>query len=192
MASDFRGNSNYPRGLRNNNPGNISDIKSGWLGQVGSDGRFAIFDSMPWGIRAFLSNYYSSIQKHNTKTLTSYLHRYAPNFENDTTKYINTVASYAGIDANGPIPTDQATVSKIMRAQFNVELGKQYADMITDEDIAEGFSLLDSRLKTFFNSISIFYHTNPVATYGIAATAALTATLIVVGSIRIIRNIRKK
>lgn len=192
MASDFRKQTSYPRGIRNNNPGNLVEVSSGWLGQSGSDGRFAVFESMPWGIRAFLMNYYSSIERHKISTLTDYIHRYAPPFENDTTKYINTVAARAGIDANGPIPTDRDTVTKIMRGQFEVELGKKYADMITDDDINGGFELLSSPLKTFFNSITIFYHSNPAATYGIATALAIGASMLVFGGIKLIRSARKK
>lgn len=195
MASDFRSNPNVskmPKGMRNNNPGNVVDISGGWLGQTGTDGRFAIFDSMAWGIRAYLHNFYSSVEKHNTKTLTEYINRYAPPSENDTSRYINTISRQTGIDANAPMPTDRDTVTKIMRAQFNVELGKEYADMITDADISEGFELLSSRLKSFYNSISIFYHSNPAATYGIATAAALGATLFIIGGIKVIKNIRKK
>ncbi|MFU2316820.1 hypothetical protein [Rahnella sp. PCH160] len=51
------GNSSPARGLRNNNPGNIeaSDANP-WEGQIGSDGRFAKFETPEHGIRALGKN----------------------------------------------------------------------------------------------------------------------------------------
>lgn len=41
-----------PRGIRNNNPGNIKKSASPWVGKVGNDGTFEIFDTAQNGIRA--------------------------------------------------------------------------------------------------------------------------------------------
>lgn len=41
-----------PRGIRNNNPGNIKKSPSAWVGKVGNDGTFEIFDTAQNGIRA--------------------------------------------------------------------------------------------------------------------------------------------
>ncbi len=41
-----------PRGIRNNNPGNIKKSASPWVGKVGNDGTFEIFDTPQNGIRA--------------------------------------------------------------------------------------------------------------------------------------------
>lgn len=41
-----------PRGIRNNNPGNIKRSNSQWVGKVGNDGTFEIFDTAENGIRA--------------------------------------------------------------------------------------------------------------------------------------------
>lgn len=43
---------NVPRGIRNNNPGNIKKSASAWVGKVGNDGTFEIFDTAQNGIRA--------------------------------------------------------------------------------------------------------------------------------------------
>lgn len=40
------------RGIRNNNPGNIKKSSSAWVGKVGNDGTFEIFDTPENGIRA--------------------------------------------------------------------------------------------------------------------------------------------
>src|SRR4051812_46965540 len=43
-----------PRGIRNNNPGNIRFLPaaSAWRGQIGSDGSFGIYDTPANGVRA--------------------------------------------------------------------------------------------------------------------------------------------
>ncbi len=190
MANDFRslGNS-YPRGLRNNNPTNLDTITPNWLGQVDSDGRFAVFENVALGIRAYLKNYYSSITKHKTATLSEYINRFAPPTENITSAYVKSVADTAGVDPNAPIPTDQETVTNIMKAQFAVELGKEYASMITDDDIAEGFSLLDSKLKTYFNAAVAVFNKYPVASYGTSAIVLIGISFLSIG---IWERIRRK
>ena len=83
-------NNNLPRGLRNNNPGNIrrnSDVFQGE--KTSSDREFKQFKSMAYGYRAIfkiLSNYG---RNYHLKTIRQMIGRWAPENENDTGAYVN-------------------------------------------------------------------------------------------------------
>lgn len=94
-----------PRGVRNNNPGNIDYHKSNnWLGQLGieegvSNPRFARFDKPENGIRAIaklLINYH----RKGFNTVGKMINRWAPNNENNTVAYVRRVASDMGVKPN--------------------------------------------------------------------------------------------
>ena len=74
-----------PRGLRNNNPGNIvlSDIP--WLGKIaGDDERFETFQTPEHGIRALSLNLLNYARKHGLETVQDIIPRWAPASENNT------------------------------------------------------------------------------------------------------------
>ena len=159
MAQSFINNAG-PIGLRNNNPGNLRDTGTAWEGKIGSNGGFVVFDDVAWGIRAFATNLYSSITKYGTDTLRKYITRYAPENENDTKIYIDYVSQSTGISPDDKIPNDVDTLRNILRAQFEIEIGQQYAALITDDDINEGLSRLGSPAASFFSAIGVFYKSN--------------------------------
>jgi hypothetical protein len=89
-----------PRGVRNNNPGNIryvEGITSTYAGCVGSDGAFCKFDTAENGIRALgkLLRIYQS--KHGLRTIRGVITRWAPPSENDTEAYIAIVVRLTGV-----------------------------------------------------------------------------------------------
>ncbi len=82
-----------PRGIRNNNPGNIRLSSAKWQGQkkFQMDTGFVEFDEPVFGLRALmrlLLNYY---YRHGLDTVESIINRYAPPHENATDGYINHV-----------------------------------------------------------------------------------------------------
>ena len=157
MAQSFLNRTDLAIGLRNNNVGNLRPLSVGiWEGQIGTNGGFVVFKDVAWGIRAFATNFYTSINKHKTDTLRKYISRYAPESENDTLKYINYVSSQAGINPDQQIPRDAESLKKILRAQIEMENGKKNADLITDADIDEGISRLSSPIASFFNATKIY------------------------------------
>jgi hypothetical protein len=180
MPNDYRNlQPPVPRGIRNNNPTNVTNVFGGWAGQVDTDGDFAVFKDMSWGVRAWLLNFYSSYNNHNTTTLRQYISRFAPPNENDTTAYIQSISDYTGIQPDEQLPLDQASVTDILKGQLIVEVGDKYAEFITDKDIIDGFSLLDNKLSTFFSATALKVNTllnkYPYEIYG-------TAGLLLVGS----------
>ena len=132
-------NNNLPRGLRNNNPGNIrrnSDVFQGE--KTSSDKEFKQFKSMAYGYRAIfkiLSNYY---RNYKLDTIRKIIGRWAPENENNTNAYIKAVSDYAGIPADDPINiNDREQMIRIVAGMSKVENGRE-ADM---SDVIAGWNL---------------------------------------------------
>lgn len=134
-------NNNLPRGLRNNNPGNIrrnSDVFQGE--KTSSDKEFKQFKTMAYGYRAvfkILSNYY---RNYHLKTIRQMICRWAPPEDNNHTEvYIKAVSDFAGIPADDPIDiTDREQMIRIVAGMSRVENGRE-ADM---SDVIAGWNLL--------------------------------------------------
>lgn len=91
-----------PRGIRNHNPSNI-ELGSPWQGLAASasqtDGRFAVFNTPAWGIRACARTLITYYDKHQINTIKKAISRWAPSFENQTDAYVNQVAKAVGVTA---------------------------------------------------------------------------------------------
>ena len=129
-----------PRGLRNNNPGNIRKNSDVFQGEkTSSDKEFKQFKSMAYGYRAIfkiLSNYY---RNYKLDTIRKMIGRWAPENENDTEAYIKAVADYSGIPADDPIDiNDREQMIRIVAGMSKVENGRE-ADM---SDVIAGWNLL--------------------------------------------------
>ncbi|AGZ34643.1 MAG: structural protein P5 [Pseudomonas sp.] len=106
-----------PRGVRNNNPGNIDfNSRNAWQGQLGLEvgvakPRFARFDTPENGIRALgklLINYRGKdgmpgVGGKGIDTVLETIHRWAPANENDTKAYAAAVAKRLGVGIADPI-----------------------------------------------------------------------------------------
>lgn len=77
-----------------NNPANIRySVSNKWLGLVGNDNGFCVFDSVDYGVRALivlLRRYVCVYKKTSVKEIIS---RFAPACENDTRNYVAFVES---------------------------------------------------------------------------------------------------
>ena len=127
-----------PRGIRNNNPGNIERSGVTWKGMSpdqSSDSRFIVFSSPEYGIRAMarvLKNYMA--QGYNT--VQKIINRWAPPIENDTGSYVRAVASHLGVDPTMPINVDY--IPLLIEAIIQHENGQQ---PYSTEVIARGVEL---------------------------------------------------
>lgn len=117
-----------PRGIRNNNAGNIEagDFTKRQPGFVGSDGRFATFDAPENGIRAadrLLQIYHD---KHGLNTIAGIVNRWAPPSDNNPTNaYAAAVARHVGVDPNDPVAMGDPNVRrKIVEAKIAFENGR--------------------------------------------------------------------
>lgn len=128
-----------PRGLRNNNPGNIIRGVDGWQGEVqGNDPRYATFETPEAGIRAMGRTLLTYQDKHGLSTVEGIIARWAPATENDTASYAATVAKEMGVKIAAPLNLhDGDTLAKLTRAMIRVENGKQ---PYSDEQIAAGLA----------------------------------------------------
>lgn len=129
-----------PRGLRNNNPGNIRRNNDVFQGEVNPsrDKEFKQFTNMANGYRAvfrILSNYY---RNYHLKTIRKMIGRWAPENENNTEAYIKAVSKYAGIGPDDTISFDREQMIRIVAGMSRVENGRE-ADM---SEVIAGWNLL--------------------------------------------------
>lgn len=118
-----------PRGIRNNNPGNIryGDFAKKH-GATGSDnGGYAIFSSMAMGQAAQLA-LLRSYRSNGRDSISSIIDRYAPSSENDTSAYVASVSRQTGLSATQALSDDQLrAVAYAMQVQ---EVGSRYKSML--------------------------------------------------------------
>ena len=116
-----------PRGLRNNNPGNIVRTSERWQGMAAdqsADPRFVVFDAPVYGLRALAR----ILRKYHSSGLTSVqaiINRYAPPVENDTGAYVRAVAAALGVTPTQPIQLTDAAMSTLIAAIVKHENGTQ-------------------------------------------------------------------
>ena len=129
---------NLPRNLRNKNPGNVID--GAWAarqpGYAGSDGHFAIFDTMENGYRAANKNV-DSYASRGVRTPMQILNLWAPGSSgegNDPAAYASSVQRKTGLDPNAPVGTDPDSRARMLRGITEVEAGR--ASPYTDAQIS--------------------------------------------------------
>ena len=133
---------NTPRGIRNNNPGNIRHAGIAWQGLADppSDGAFCVFTEPKFGIRALAMLLCNYKKKQGINTIAGIICRFAPATENDTQSYIRQVCDAMGKSANEPLDTEnEATLLPLIRAIIKHENGQQ---PYTDGQITEGIRCL--------------------------------------------------
>lgn len=88
-----------PRGIRNCNPGNIRLSKDKWQGlrEEQTDTAFFQFTEMRWGYRALMRTLQNYRKIHGCRTISDFIHRWAPSSENNTLAYIKSVCSQLGV-----------------------------------------------------------------------------------------------
>lgn len=134
-----------PRGVRNNNPGNIDRSSVPWQGEDRSQAarqreqRFCVFDSAEYGFRALAKTLQTYQTKHRLRTVKGIINRWAPPHENITSAYVREVAKALGVDADAAVDVkDFATMFCLAKAIARHENGGNYW---SDETIAAGLNL---------------------------------------------------
>lgn len=130
-----------PRGIRNNNPGNIELDKDEWKGMADeqTDPRFITFDFMEYGIRAIV-RILRSYSRRGVSTIEGIVETWAPPFENDTEAYIKMVEQVSGVDRATEIDVqDVDVVVRVVRGIIIQENGKKY--LPEDSVIKRGIEL---------------------------------------------------
>lgn len=115
-----------PRGLRNNNPGNIRRSSDRWQGlaPVQTDPNFLQFTAPEWGYRALIKTLQNYRRKHGLQTISELIARWAPNTENNTSAYIRSVCQEMQVpDSYVPDIDDKGTMCALAAAISKHENG---------------------------------------------------------------------
>lgn len=114
-----------PRGIRNNNPGNIERTSVRWKGMAVDqlDPRFITFVAPQWGIRA-MARILLGDWREGQNTIASLIEEWAPPSENNTSAYVKAVGKACNINPYFPcsIPS---YLPKIIEAIIKHENGVQ-------------------------------------------------------------------
>lgn len=94
-----------PRGIRNNNPGNLRRSRIRWDGMsaLQKDDEFVCFTAPVWGVRALMKTLLTYQRKHGLKTIEAMINRWAPPLENKTAHYVWHVARCLGVSHRAPV-----------------------------------------------------------------------------------------
>ncbi len=134
-----------PRGIRNNNPGNIRHGQN-WQG-LNPEGRnidpaFCVFKEPKYGIRALAKVLINYKKIHGLKNVRQIISRYAPPNENQTNAYIKTVSEQIGVYPDTAIDIEERGVLIVfIKAIIRMENGIQ---PYSDETIQQGIDLCEN------------------------------------------------
>ena len=187
--SNFLG-TNFTRGIRNNNPGNLRYTAIPWQGKVSYAQNkdweinpsnvvkeFEQFVNMAYGIRAMAIDITGDV-KENNYSLAQLIYEYAPPHENDTTAYIQTVKQRAGIaDANAPLQFTFLSLSEVLRAMIMMENGAD-GNKVTNQDIVDGINLMPA---TVLETLGEFVVDNKESIGGALLGLTVTGALLYTG-----------
>lgn len=124
-ASPANGNPHDPRGIRNNNPGNLNYVgQAGAAREAGPNGRFAVFRTAEEGLAA-LANQLRLYAHRGIRTIRDIIGKFAPPGENNTQAYIASVSRSLGVSATSSIDVNDPRVMQgLMNAIIRVENGR--------------------------------------------------------------------
>lgn len=134
-----------PRGIRNNNPGNIRKTAIAWRGEIeGKDPEFEAFETLEHGVRAMAKTLLTYYRVHKLKTVGWIISRWAPPSENDTLAYIRSVSKALGVEPDETIDLEnRETLCKLVSAIVRHENGRKPdgSDWITKDVIEKGVDM---------------------------------------------------
>lgn len=145
---------------RRNNPGNLQ-----WIGYPGEikrnsdqwegvdysgiswSSRFAVFKDMTYGLRALFINMNTQIVKNRRNTIKSLIEAWAPPHENDTDKYVKSVARATGVN-----PDIYRLTSIVNDREVCINIAKQIAIneggiTLTEDVINNAYGMATSSIK---------------------------------------------
>lgn len=151
MSKSFLNDNSLPRGLRNNNPGNLRRLPpingkpQMWNGEVpyhlSKDSSFSQFYDLKHGIRAKFRDIITDYRK-GLNTITLLINEFAPPNENDTVKYISVLVRETGLSALVKFELTQEILISIAKAILLMENGPEYQKYVTDQDYKEAMAIL--------------------------------------------------
>jgi len=134
--------SNAPRGIRNNNPGNLIYTNIKWNGKLSKeqnkDRRFEMFKAPEYGVRAMIKDLKHDIEK-GKNTVPALIEEYAPKFENNTAAYINTVCKDLKVSEQAKLLPTKNTLRLLVLSIARVENGGNY---VTNQLFDKAYSMI--------------------------------------------------
>ena len=130
-----------PRGIRNNNPGNLRRTGDRWQGlrPVQDDPDFFQFEAPEWGYRALIKTLQNYRCLHGLQSVKEMITRWAPPTENDTAAYVRSVCREMQVPSTCvPDVDDKGTMCALAAAISEVENGVP----AVMSEIEEGWELL--------------------------------------------------
>lgn len=133
-----------PRGIRNNNPGNLKKLGNwrDWRGVAPdtdqTDSTFIKFTEPFYGIRALARTLWNYQARYNLFSVKEMISRWAPSTENKTTDYIKHAAQVLGVGVNDPVnlATDLDAHKKLVAVIIQHENGQDpYTEDLKDQAI---------------------------------------------------------
>lgn len=123
-----------PRGIRNNNPGNIRRTGESWKGlsKAQIDNDFFRFDDPVYGIRALMVILINYQKRYGLRSISSIIRRYAPSSENDTAAYIQSVSKHVGIEPDTQVFMGKTMLISLAKAIIMHENGKPTYDLMKE------------------------------------------------------------
>ena len=143
-----------PRGVRNNNPGNLRrGAKWQGLSSHQADVDFCVFDEPKWGIRALMKVLQSYSHLYHLDTVREIISRWAPPNENDTLSYIKSVALWVKVNPDSPLDlNDKNTLIRLAQAITKHENGQPPEEMpdawFTDQMYSDAADLVLNKGET--------------------------------------------
>jgi hypothetical protein len=129
-----------PLSLRQNNPGNLRPTPTPWLGQVGAQNGFCVFDTMVHGVRALAKNLLAYQDLHGIRTVRQAISRWAPSGENATGAYIAFVCTVCCVEPDDKLDFhDVDTLFWLVTAIGEQEAGHAaFTQNVSDADLDAG------------------------------------------------------
>lgn len=146
FTKSFLGSDWMPRGISNNNPGNILISETDWEGEIpfaeNSDKKFAQFEAYVYGVRAMIVVLKDYMQKRGLKTVTDIVHKWSPG----DLKYVRYVATRLNVQDNAPLSANKDTLKALVTAiaDFENGIGSDDKPAIAEGDFEAAWQVLTS------------------------------------------------
>ena len=146
FTKSFLGSDWLPRGISNNNPGNILISETDWEGEIpfaeNSDKKFAQFEAYVYGVRAMIVLLKNYMQKRGLNTVTDIVDQWSPG----DLKYVRYVAARLNLQDNAPLSADKDTLKALVTAiaDFENGIGSDDNPAIAEGDFEAAWQVLTS------------------------------------------------
>lgn len=137
----------YPRGITNNNPGNIVYNNSNpWEGRIPYElntdegKKFEQFKTYVWGVRAMIILLMNYMNRNNLITIRQIIGRWCSG-GCDLNSYVNTMIKLTGYSADQPLSDSKDVLKNLAKGIAKVEQGANQ-EWISDEIFNQAWSLI--------------------------------------------------